>query len=204
VYFGTSQSPPYYGTTVASDYALPTLSASTHYYWKIVAKNHCGETAGPVWDFTTGANHVPTLGTVEPSSGSGPVGVTTRFTTTWSDADGWEDLKHCYFHIGSSPSLVNNVTLFFNAAKDKLWIRSDDGTMWVDGCDLGAPETIENGQAIVYCDLTTAHGAGDTVSVAWAVEFKAGYTGTKKLGLKCKDRQKAKAKGAWKGTWTVG
>jgi hypothetical protein len=203
VYFGTSQSPPYYDTTAASDYTLPTLNASTHYYWKIVAKNHCGETSGPVWDFFTGANHVPTLGTVDPSSGSGPVGVTTYFTTTWNDADGWGDLKHCYFHIGSSPSLVNNVTLLYNAAKHKLWIRSDDGMMWLGGFAPGSANVLDNGQAKVYCSLTTAQGSGDTLSVTWAIEFKPGYEGTKKLGLKCKDRQKAKAKGAWKGTWTI-
>ena len=44
---------------------------------------------------------------------------------------------------------------------------------------------------------------GDTLSVTWAIEFKPGYTGTKKLGLKATDMQKARAKAAWKGTWTV-
>jgi hypothetical protein len=39
--------------------------------------------------------------------------------------------------------------------------------------------------------------------VTWAIEFKVGYEGDKKTGLKCKDRDKAKAKGKWKGTWTI-
>jgi hypothetical protein len=62
---------------------------------------------------------------------------------------------------------------------------------------------MENGQSIVHCDLTTAEGAGDTLEVGWAIKFKPAYTGTNKTGLKCNDRHKAKAKGKWKGTWTV-
>jgi hypothetical protein len=54
VYFGTSSSPPYYDNTSSSNYNLLTLNYSTHYYWKIVAKNDCGNSAsGSVWDFTT-------------------------------------------------------------------------------------------------------------------------------------------------------
>ena len=32
---------------------------------------------------------------------------------------------------------------------------------------------------------------------------KPGYEGAKKTGLKCKDRHRARAKGAWKDTWTI-
>jgi hypothetical protein len=99
--------------------------------------------------------------------------------------------------------MVGNVTLLYNAAKDKLWLRSDNGLAWTGGFAPGTANTIENSQAIVHCDLTTVEGSGDSLSVTWAIEFKAGYSGTKKLGLKCKDRSKAKAKGKWKGTWTI-
>jgi hypothetical protein len=148
-------------------------------------------------------NVAPRLGNVDPSSGSGPPEGTTTFTTTWKDANGWEDLKHCYFHIGDSASIVRSVTLLYNAAKKKLWLRSDDGKVWTGGFAPGSANTLENNQAIVRCSLTTAQGSGDTLSVAWAIEFKPGFEGAKKTGLKCKDRNKARAKGKWKGTWTI-
>jgi uncharacterized repeat protein (TIGR01451 family) len=151
----------------------------------------------------TVANARPKLGSVTPFTGSGPISVTTYLTTTWKDDNCWQDLKHCFFHIGDSPSIAGNVTLLYNAVKNKLWIRRDDGGMWTGGCLLGDASTMENSQAIVHCNLTTMQGSGDTLSVTWAIDFKAGYTGAKKLGLKCKDRSKAKAKGAWKGTWTI-
>jgi hypothetical protein len=148
-------------------------------------------------------NQKPELVTVSPESGSGPTGVTTTFTTAWEDANGWADLKQCYFHIGASPSLVGNVTLMYNAVKDKLWMRSDDGSAWFGGHAPGTANTMENSQAIVHCSLTTVQGEGDTLSVKWAIEFKAGYAGDKKTGLKCKDRQKARAKAKWKGAWVI-
>jgi hypothetical protein len=145
----------------------------------------------------------PEVGTITPSSGSGPAGTTVTFTTTWLDPDGWEDLKHCYFHIGDSPSLMNNVTLLYDAKKDRLWIRSDDGSTWLGGDAPGSANVLENGQARVDCSLTTVHAAGDTIRVEWAICFKPTFTGTKKLGSKCKDIHLARAKGEWMGTWTT-
>jgi uncharacterized repeat protein (TIGR01451 family) len=148
-------------------------------------------------------NQKPTLGTVKPPSGSGPTGVITYFVTSWHDANGWADLKQCYFHIGDSPDIVGNVTLLYNSVKDKLWIRSDDGSMWLGGFAPGSMNSMENSQAKVHCDLSMTRKYGNTVEVTWAIEFKPGYTGNKKTGLKCKDRDKARAKAKWKGTWTI-
>jgi hypothetical protein len=150
-----------------------------------------------------GENRAPTLGVVMPDSGSSKTGVTVYFTTTWKDADGREDLKQCYFHIGASPSLVNNVTLMYNARKNKLWLLDDSGTTWTGGFAPGSTKVLENSQAKVYCVFTSVHGEGDTMAVSWAIEFQKAYTGAKKTGLKCKDAHKAKAKGKWKGTWLI-
>jgi uncharacterized repeat protein (TIGR01451 family) len=151
----------------------------------------------------TVANAAPTLGTVNPSTGTGSTGVTTYFTTTWHDDNGWDDLKQCWFHIGADANIVGNVTLLYNNAKNKLWLLDDSGTLWTGGYAPGSASTLENSQAIVYCELSAAEGSGDTVSVRWAIEFKPGYEGAKKTGLKCKDRSKARAKASWKGTWEV-
>ena len=53
LYFGTSYPPAYYDNTTESSYNLPQLSYNTTYYWKITAKNSCGDTSGPDWQFTT-------------------------------------------------------------------------------------------------------------------------------------------------------
>jgi V8-like Glu-specific endopeptidase len=53
VYFGTTPIPPYVGNVTESMYDPGTLSCGTQYYWKIVARNICGTTAGLQWDFYT-------------------------------------------------------------------------------------------------------------------------------------------------------
>jgi hypothetical protein len=148
-------------------------------------------------------NARPALGTVTPPSGSGPAGIITYFSTSWQDPNGWGDLKQCYFHIGASPTLAGNVTLLYNAVKDKLWMLSDDGTTWLGGHSPGTATGIANSQAMLDCGFTTVQGAGDTLTVNWAIAFEPSFAGDKKTGLKCKDRDKGKAKGKWKGTWTV-
>jgi hypothetical protein len=148
-------------------------------------------------------SHKPTLGAVVPASGSGQVGVTTAFITSWSDADGWRDLKQCYFHVGHDTSLAGNVTLYYHVQKNKIRLRTDDGTGWTTACEPGSDNVLENSQARVDCSLTMVQGSADTLAVAWAIEFKLGYSGDKKLGLLCKDVLGEKARAAWKGTWTI-
>jgi hypothetical protein len=87
VYFGTSSSPPYYGNTTSSSYGLPTLSYSTRYYWRVVAKNACGDSAaGPIWDFTTECllPSAPTLSS--PSDGAATCDLTPDLE--WSSVSG--------------------------------------------------------------------------------------------------------------------
>jgi len=66
VYFGSSATPPLFAadrrlgpsetTGETQSYALPTLSANTTYYWKIVSKTAAGKTAtSSTWTFTTGS-----------------------------------------------------------------------------------------------------------------------------------------------------
>jgi oligopeptide transport system substrate-binding protein len=207
VYFGTSTTPPYLESVRDSSYQLPRLGESTVYWWKVVARGECAETDAQIWQypwkFTTGLNRKPQLGTVNPSSGSSATGEVALLTASWSDPDGWEDLKQCWLHIGADPNIVGNVTLLYNAVKNKLWLLDDSGTTWTGGHAPGSPEVMENSQAVVHCFATSLQMDDNSLSVTWAIEFKPGYEGAKKTGLKCKDRSKARAKASWKGTWEV-
>lgn len=54
LYFGTNSNPPLKASNLTSNqYSVSNLSPGTTYYWKVVAKNDYGQTAGDVWRFTT-------------------------------------------------------------------------------------------------------------------------------------------------------
>jgi carbohydrate binding protein with CBM6 domain/phospholipase D-like protein len=70
VYFGTASNPPLVASNVASPSYTPALTASTTYFWKIVARNSSGTTTGPVWSFATAAAPPPPPPNVFPVPGT--------------------------------------------------------------------------------------------------------------------------------------
>jgi hypothetical protein len=57
--FGTTNPPPRVSTGQFATSYTPTLGHSTLYYWKVTASGPGGDTAGPVWSFTTAAASTP-------------------------------------------------------------------------------------------------------------------------------------------------
>jgi hypothetical protein len=104
VYFGRASDPPYIGNTTSNSYLRPLLSYDTTYYWKVVAKNNCGDsTPGAVWSFRTGPMPCRTPNPPSLISPSGS-GVSTTPTLDWGDVSGATsyDVQVCSDTICSS------------------------------------------------------------------------------------------------------
>jgi phosphatidylserine/phosphatidylglycerophosphate/cardiolipin synthase-like enzyme/regulation of enolase protein 1 (concanavalin A-like superfamily) len=85
VSFGTSNPPPQVSSAQpAASYTPSNLTASTTYFWQIVARNSAGTTSGPVWSFTTAAAAQPPGTPGSPNPADGAAGVATNATLTWS------------------------------------------------------------------------------------------------------------------------
>jgi hypothetical protein len=94
-----------------------TLSPSTHYYWRIVAKDeHGATTAGPVWDYTTATGATCPIALTLQSPQANNLGVTisgtvasacstiTRLNWQWGDGvgnDQWFPASHTYAISGT-------------------------------------------------------------------------------------------------------
>jgi hypothetical protein len=130
VYFGTSSDPPYIGNTSSTSYSLYGLNYSTPYYWKIVAKNNCGNSAiGSVWSFTTESTTCPIPGTpLNPSPLNRTKWISTGPTLRWSACPN-TDSYDVYF--GTSPDNISLVGNTLNTSYPLSDLKNDTTYYWM-------------------------------------------------------------------------
>lgn len=148
VYFGAGSLP---GTVTAnvttnSWTISPALAASTTYYWKVVAKNACGDAVGSsTWSFTT--NNVPCTCTSVPTSndGNGITGVTVG-SATFAVAD------VTYFNYTSAiPDLTTGTTVTSSVTFATGYTY--DTHIWIDLNDDGV---FDNTTEKVFTGVSSA------------------------------------------------
>jgi hypothetical protein len=127
------------------------------------------------------------------------------FTTAYSDADGWANLKEAYLLISTGTSaLANSAYLYYNQNTNKLYLRDDANSSWLGGFAPGSSNTIENSQVKLNCSATTVLGSASTMSINWNITFKPAYSGkTYNTYLKVKDDAGSATAWAKKGTYTI-
>jgi len=161
VYFGTSATPSLVSSDQLATTYDPELSYGTHYYWKIVAKNDCGNsTPGPLWDFHTETGVCPTPGTPSnPSPANGETDVSINADLDWSDCVN-TDFYDVYFGTSSSfvdkygstsnsrytlPPLQSSKTYYWKIVAKNDCGKSTSGPVWeFTTAPYGAPDRPTN------------------------------------------------------------
>jgi len=149
------------------------------------------------------ANYPPTVGTITPSSGSSNINDAVSFTTTYSDRNGWKDIKYAYLLINTSTAGSKCFYVYYDRQSNKLYLRNDKNTAWLGGFAPGSSNMIENSYAKLNCSKTSASGSGTTLTITWNVAFKSTFVGAKNMYLKVVDKADGSSgnltkKGAWK------
>jgi len=105
VYFDTDSSPStLIGSPNDSSLALSPLASSTTYYWKVVARNSCGDaTNGSIWSFTTECANLSTPAYTSPANAS--TGVSVNVDLDWENCAG-ASYYQVYFSTSPSPSTL--------------------------------------------------------------------------------------------------
>ncbi|MDP2766176.1 MAG: hypothetical protein Q8O41_01805, partial [Candidatus Methanoperedens sp.] len=149
------------------------------------------------------ANYKPAVGTITPASGTSNPYQAVNFTTTYSDANGWQDIKSANLLINTSVNGANCFYGYYNRNTNKLYLRNDANTAWLGGYSLGSSHIIENSYAKLDCSKTTVSGSGNILTVKWVITFKAASVGVKKTYLFVKDNANASSGWVQKGTWNI-
>lgn len=137
--------------TLASPSFDPTLDYSTTYLWQVIAVNQYGESAGPVWSFTT--QDEPQAPPPEPSGPSPSDGATGVVPEAGTLTLAWEETQ------GAASYTVR-------------WRVSGDD-VWTEVSDLGATSHTPEDGAILFdtsyeWQVTAVNGAGATDGPVWS------------------------------------
>jgi len=148
-------------------------------------------------------NNPPTVGTIDPSSGSSLPYQGKTFTTTYKDPDGFEDLSYCMLMINTEVNPLNCCYVRYTVDADGFSLMNDSGTTFLA---LDENNLIQNSYAILDCfQSAVTYPDANTIQVEWYITFKKAFSGkTYNTYLYAKDKSGLRTDWKKKGTWTVG
>ncbi len=154
--------------------------------------------------FTSSAstNNPPTVGTIDPSSGSSLPYQGKTFTTTYVDPDGFQDLSYCMLMINTEVNPLNCCYVRYTVDAEAFSLMNDSGTTFLA---LDENNLIQNSYAILDCfQSAVTFPDANTIQVEWFITFKKAFSGkTYNTYLYAKDKSGLRTDWKKKGTWTV-
>lgn len=187
VYFGAGSLPGSVTSNVATNtYSTGTLSASTTYFWQVVAKNACGDAVGSAtWQFTTAASAcgltyctptyssngvndfmtLVTLGTLSQATASNPSPYYINYTTTQNAIPNLsqQGTFNLSLTFGSDPNQFSGVWIDFDQS------ATFDASEFFAGANPGAngtvviPITVPAGATLGLTTMRIRGGENDVV-----------------------------------------
>ena len=149
------------------------------------------------------ANYKPTVGTITPANGTSNPYQIVNFTTTYSDTNGWQNIKSADLLINNSPDGIRCFYAYYNRATNKLYLRNDANSTWLGGFPPSSVNIIENSYCKLDCSKSDITGSGKTLSINWAISFKTTFTGTKYTYLFVQDNTNTSSGWIRRGRWNI-
>lgn len=182
----------------------PDYSASTSSPYKVTfnvsdGKDVVSETVSIT---VTNVNLSPVTGTVTPSSSAIKPGVESTITATYTDPDGYSDIKYCYFMINTSTNTNNCLYFYYKRSTNTIYMKYNNTSTYYSGV-LGTSGKVENSYCSVNLANTQATSTGTTVTLKVAFTPKSKFTGAKNLYLAVQDNSGVTAGWNNKGTVTI-
>jgi hypothetical protein len=119
-------------------------------------------------------NLAPGVGTFQAVPPSGTVGRWVRFTTTYTDPNGYEDIAWAFFFLDAVPPIGSGaLAAAYYQPANILWLIGDS-----DGfCQPGQWSFPQTDYVALSCYHTTVSGEGDTLTIDWVALPKQCFEG---------------------------
>lgn len=152
------------------------------------ATDGSGATSGspPVGSYTVaavGGNQAPVPVLAAPTGGSGSRQL---FTFTYTDPNGGGDIEMPRVLIHSQQVADHGCYLQVTRSTGVLALADDAGANWLTA-HLGANETAQNGQCVLYGATSSAVVVGNTLVLNVDVGFQGSFTGAKNIWMNATD-----------------
>jgi len=159
--------------------ATPTsegVQLAIYYYWlENMAPHGTATRHGPVYTTTlVPDNRPPVTESVSPDNGECQPGEWQTFTTTYSDPDGWQDIRTAGFLINTSPSITNCIYVRYDVQNDLMSLHHPRRGYWLPwrgGVKPGTKRVIKHNYGLLDVGQCSVVADGDTLTVTWAVQF---------------------------------
>ncbi len=128
----------------------------------------------------------PAIGELTPATGVSSPCEEATFNISFSDADGWQDIRYIRCVVNESLRLRNGLYILYLRENNKLYLR-DGLTNERKSCTPGDVTSIENFLVKIDFDSSGISTGGDTLTVKVNLSFKEAFLGEKKIYLQVSD-----------------
>ncbi|MHB1458707.1 MAG: TolB family protein, partial [Armatimonadota bacterium] len=114
-----------------------------------------------------------------PNSGTVVINRKTMFTSTYTDSNGYVNIKSCYLMLNRGAAAFGAGYAFYDCVKNKLYLRKPNESVMLGGFAPGSMNIIDNGCIVLDCANTTIFRNGSTLMINWSVILKSYFEGDK-------------------------
>jgi hypothetical protein len=111
---------------------------------------------------------------VQPTTGSSPVGGNVTFTTVFDDPDGATDIKVVWLMFNGTADYRNAVCLAYNSGLQKSVILLDSSTKWILEGPPGTGRDLQTDRVLWRISQSSITRVGNRLTVRWVLAFAGG------------------------------
>lgn len=112
-----------------------------------------------------------------PNNGTIITNTKTVLSSLYSDIAGGNNMKTCYLHLNPTFAPNDSGYFFYNATKNRLYLRKANIYEYIGGFAPGSNNVIDNGYLVLYCKDTQVIKTATGMTIKWSIALKSSFAG---------------------------